>query len=297
MRPGLIAITVAIVIFFGPLVLGIVGVLRTRGMARAALPKWDWRVSVASALLYVLAFNLTFFIQELFLVLPKAFTPGLRPTLFHNNHTWQGHHELASLFQGTGALAILIVGVSCALLLRDGGRRLPVTRLFLVWMAYNGFFQSLPQVVVGAFNPQNDVGMAMEYFDLSVTCKILLALSALATMPFVALWLAWQLLALADLGSGESKTRFVFLAATLPALAAVALIIPFRVPREVIEVVILPVVVTVIGVAWMQAGAWRLPAAPATVSRPPWPIARLSAAVVILLAIFQFILRPGIQFF
>jgi hypothetical protein len=56
-------------------------------------------------LLYTLAFNLTFFIQELFLVVPKALTPGLRPTLFHNNHLWQGEHPLASLFQGTGALA------------------------------------------------------------------------------------------------------------------------------------------------------------------------------------------------
>ena len=65
-----------------------------------------WRLPIASALLYTLAYNLTFFIQELFLVVPKALTPGLRPTLFHNNHTWQGDHPLASLFQGTGALAI-----------------------------------------------------------------------------------------------------------------------------------------------------------------------------------------------
>ena len=47
----------------------------------------DWRQTVSSALLYTLAYNLTFFIQELFLVLPKALTPGLHPTLLHNNHT------------------------------------------------------------------------------------------------------------------------------------------------------------------------------------------------------------------
>jgi len=44
----LIAITVALVLFLGPL------------------------------LLYTLAFNLTFLIQELFLVLPKALIPGVR---------------------------------------------------------------------------------------------------------------------------------------------------------------------------------------------------------------------------
>jgi hypothetical protein len=117
----------------------------------------DTRVAICSALLYTLAFNLTFFVQELFLVLPKAFTPGLRPTLFHNNHSWQGEHPLASLFQGTGALAIFLTGLGCALLLRRASARSATAHLFLIWVAYNGFFQSLPQVVIGAFNPRNDV--------------------------------------------------------------------------------------------------------------------------------------------
>jgi hypothetical protein len=39
------------------------------------------RLTLSSALLYSLAFNLTFFIQELLLVVPKALTPGLHPTL------------------------------------------------------------------------------------------------------------------------------------------------------------------------------------------------------------------------
>ena len=69
-----------------------------------------WRQTIGSALLYTLAFNLTFFIQELFLVVPKVLTPGLRPTLYHNNHLWLGENPLARLFQGTGALAIFISG-------------------------------------------------------------------------------------------------------------------------------------------------------------------------------------------
>ena len=51
-------------------------------------------------------------------MLPKALTPGVRPTLFHNNHGWEGENPLTSLFQGTGALAILLSGVVCALLLQ-----------------------------------------------------------------------------------------------------------------------------------------------------------------------------------
>ena len=42
----------------------------------------------------------------------------VRPTLFHNNQSWEGENPLTSLFQGTGALAILLSGVVCALLLQ-----------------------------------------------------------------------------------------------------------------------------------------------------------------------------------
>ena len=49
-----------------------------------------FRRVVASALLCALAFNLTFFWQELWLVIPKALTPGLHPILFHNDHDWTG---------------------------------------------------------------------------------------------------------------------------------------------------------------------------------------------------------------
>jgi hypothetical protein len=287
----------AAVVVVAPLILGIVGLVRSRGTERGSRPEWDWRLSTASALLYALAFNLTFFIQELFLVVPKALTPGLRPTLYHNNHSWQGEHELASLFQGTGALAILIAAVVCATLLRAGAGRTPTTRLFLIWMAYSGFFQSLPQVVVGAMNPQNDVGMAMDFFGLSDALKGVLALLALGAMPFLALWLARQLLALADLERGESKRRFVFLAGTLPAWIAIGLIVPFRLPREWIEVLIVPVIATVVGTVWMQAGAWLARPARAAPLAISWPIGRLLVALLALLAVFQLILRPGIQFY
>jgi hypothetical protein len=96
--------------------------------------RWNWNLVINSALLYALAFNVTFFIQEFFLVLPKALTPGLRPTLFHNNHGWEGENPLASLFQGTGALAILLTGVACALFLRCASRRSTTVRLALIWM-------------------------------------------------------------------------------------------------------------------------------------------------------------------
>src|ERR1700733_4820685 len=144
----LLGSAVALVLVAGPLLLGLTGLIRVRREATNASSEpatpWSWNLSINSALFYALAFNLTFFIQELFLVLPKALTPGLRPTLFHNNHSWEGDNPLANLFQGTGALAILLTGIACAQILRHVPSRSTPLRLFLIWMAYNGLFQSLP---------------------------------------------------------------------------------------------------------------------------------------------------------
>jgi hypothetical protein len=98
----------------------------------------NWRYAIGSTLLY----TLTFFIQELFLVVPKASTPGLRPTLYHNNHLWLGENPLAHLFQGTGASAIFMSAIVCMLLLKGDRIRSTTLRLFLVWMAFSGFFHA-----------------------------------------------------------------------------------------------------------------------------------------------------------
>ncbi len=254
-----------------------------------------------SALLYALAFNLTFFVQELFLVLPKALTSGLRPTLFHNDHKWEGVNLLASLFQGTGALAIFLTGVVCALLLRRGQGRSTAIRLFLFWMAYSGLFMALPQVVIGAVSPQSDVGMAMAYLELGATTKTAAALVALAAIPLISVRLRGLLLDLAGdmdhIASAKGRRLFLFKIATLPSLLAIPLIILFRIPREWIEVLMVPVVVTVIGVAWIQAGAWRIngsrPGDGSAVGSIAWPL----GAVLFLLLIFQLLLRPGIRFY
>jgi hypothetical protein len=263
--------------------------------------RWNWKLMMGSALLYTLAFNLIFFIQELFLVLPKAFTPGLRPTLFHNNHTWEGDSPLVGLFQGTGALATFLTATVCVVLLKRGWGHSSTSRLFLTWTAYNGYFSSLPQVVIGALVPANDVGMAMEYFGLSAAGKAAAVVLALTAMPVLSVGLTRNLLSLAEdpgeIASAGARTGFVFRIATLPALAAIALIIPFRVPRNWIEVVMVPVVVTCIGIIWIQAGAWLVRNVDARGDSRNMSVAGLAGAVVALLLVFQLVLRPGIRFY
>src|SRR4030095_16468884 len=149
-----------------------------------------WQPIAHSMLAYVLAFNLTFFIQELFLVLPKSMVPGLTATLYHNNHDWVGTEPIAELFQGTGALAILLTGLIFSIIAVRQAR----PSFFVLWMAFNGLFQSLPQFVVGAIAGGNDVGRAYDYLGIGPAGEALLALVALAAMPLAGIRLGRQYL-------------------------------------------------------------------------------------------------------
>jgi hypothetical protein len=261
---------------------------------------WDWRLAASSVLFCTLAFNITFFVQELFLVIPKALIPGLHPTLFHNNHGWTGTNPLADLLQGTGALADLACGLLFALLLAKAVNRSTSSRLFLFWMTYQGFYLALPQFVIGAFVPANDVGMAMRYLDLSAVAKQTLALFAFLVMIAIGLWLSRQFVRLmgtdVETASWPARTGFVFRSATLPALVAVALLVPFREPRDLIEVVLLPLIVMICGMLWVQPGAWFAnPSNREARAKPSLAVPFI--CLVMVLALFQLVLRPGIRFY
>ena len=291
----------AIVGLGGPLLLGLTAVFWPQPpRAASGAPGWGLRLMLSSTLLYALAFNLVFFVQELFLVWPKALTPGLEPVLFHNNHDWTGDNPLAELLQGTGALAILTLGVAASLWLTARPPRNVTVRLLLVWVAFHGLFQSLPQGVVGAAVPQNDVGRAMSWFGLSPPVLLAAALASLAAMAVAGIWLSRPLLSLATApGEVENRwrrTRFVLMAGALPAALGTLLVLPFRVPGSIDQVVIVPVAVAVLGSAWMLAGAWtaKSPRTPGADGLPA--VALPVAALLLVLAVFQLVLRPGIAF-
>ena len=240
--------------------------------------------SLASMLHAVFAFNLTFLINELGLVIPKALTPGLSPTLYHNDHAWRGHHPLAELFQGTGAVATLLVALACAFALS----RRPVSpnrRLFLFWMAFCGVFMALPQFVMAALHHGTDVARALDYLALGAAGKTALALAALALVPVAALWLVRYL------------PRPTVWTVTVPGLLALPLIIAYRVPRELYEVVFLPVIAIVPAVLCMQAGAWRFGGRAAGNHERTPSIALPAIAAITLLVLFHAVLKPGVPFY
>jgi hypothetical protein len=261
---------------------------------------WDWGLSLASALAYTLAFNLVFFVQELFLVVPKALTPGLRPILFHNDHDWTGANPLAELFQGTGALATVIVGLGFAVWATRRTPRWLALRLFVVWMALLGLLEALPQVLIGTVIPQNDVGRAMAYLHTPAAAKIAGSVAAMIVMALACGVLAPLLLSLvpgADTQGARGRARAAFRYAVLPALAAIALITPFRLPGAPIEVLFPPTVATLVATTWLQAWSWHAPRAPAEPPSPGWSVIALAAALGLLLAFFHLVLRPGVEFY
>lgn len=300
-------ILIVAVLLIAPLAWALAGIPRMRAGAAGAgpVPAWSWRIGAASTLLYTLAFNLAFFVQEVFLVVPKALTPGLRPTLYHNNHGWEGTHALAHLFQGTGALATLLMGVAAGWWLRRrDGDTAPWLRLGLFWLAFAGIYMALFQGVLAPLLPGGDVGLALAWLGIGGAGLTAVGLVALAAVPCVAVWLLHPLMALADgpaqVATPRARMGFVLRTVTLPALLACVLIVPYRVPREWIEVAGVPVLVTLTGLLWIQAAAWRvapgdLPARAGGAAR--WPVVGLFAAAVVLLVFFQAVLRPGVAFY
>jgi hypothetical protein len=294
----LIAGLLLLFLIAGPLLFAAYGLHRMKSRAVSGeLCPFEWRRCVASTLLYALAFSVTFFIQELFLVVPKALTPGLHPRLFHNNHTWTGDNPLAALWQGTGAVATVLSGLVCLWLLRQRpGVQVPGLRLWLIWMAYCGFFMALPQVVVGALSPASDVGMAMRYLHMSAAARTACALIALACIPALAWRICGEFLRTANprqIAAVRQRMRFILYVATVPALLALPLIVLFRIPRDLVEVVVVPLAVTVCGIPWVQSSAWRGFAEPGQPLGAP-SLAGPSAALLALLLLFQLLLRRGI---
>ena len=311
----LVWIAIVVVLVAGPMAVALAALLlpkQTGGGAPdddASSPSAVWPLIVNSAMAYALAFNLIFFIQELFLVLPKAMTPGLRPTLFHNNHTWSGDNPIAALWQGTGVLAIIVTGLICLAILPALERRSAVIRLLVIWLAYHGLIMGLAQIPVGALSSGSDVGMAMNYLGWGEATRAALAIVALISIPLIAVRLTRCLLQLAptlnEIRAAGPRQRFILKAATGAALLGTMLIIPFRVPRELVEVIGPPIVVAIVGISWIHAVGTHHALAVDAFTRyeraPSRPVSDLAWWLVIalaaLFALFHLVFARGVRFY
>ncbi|WCM27482.1 hypothetical protein NDN01_00655 [Sphingomonas sp. QA11] len=267
------------------------------GMARLGRPApgtslWP---GLSSILLCVLAFNLTFFWQELWLVVPKALTPGLAPVLYHNDHSWTGDAPVAELLQGTGALATLASGLASLVILLVRPRLSATWRLFLFWMAFQGLFQSLSQFAIGTVLPGNDMGRALAFLGVSEAGKGVLLLAVTLAMGLAGTVLAT--LAPAGLARSEVfRTRAFGVAMLLTAIACVLLVAPYRMPRNPVEVALVPAIVNLIGIGWLVLGASFSRRRRRIDGDRKTSLAGPGIALIALLLFFQIVLRPGVAF-
>jgi hypothetical protein len=251
------------------------------------------RLPTGSILLCALAFNLTFLWQELWLVIPKALTAGLHPVLYHNDHQWTGESPRVDLLQGTGALATLVSGIVFTAGLAVARRASVTCRLFLFWMAFQGLYQSLTQLAIGTMLPGNDVGRALDYLHVSAAAKWLLLALVVIAMALAGAALARISPSSGERGSTKLTRRFgqTMLAATM---LAIILIIPFRMPRDIVEVAFIPFFVNLVGVAWLTLGAAMVRHGAANQSDERIGVIGPALALGATLLVFQLILRPGV---
>jgi hypothetical protein len=197
----------------GPILLGIYAWYRTRGpgegTALPAVPLWPGVLN--GSLAFALAFNLIYFVQEFFLAWPKALLPGVEAVVFHNNHNWSGDHPDVVMYQGAGALAIIVLGVLLTVIGIVLAKRLKGLHPIWWWSAALGLGLGLIQVPIAAMHPDNDVGQAMDFLQWAPMVRDAYALVAVAGAIAFGIYFTKPLLAMAPSGSVESaRARVIY---------------------------------------------------------------------------------------
>lgn len=281
-----------------PIIWGIRNWLKYKGDSVPGVSS-NYMTMVNSAVLYALAFNLIFFLQELFLVLGKK-ALGLESYLYHNNHTWVGEHQMISLMQGSGALAIFVIGLICLVMYHFIPSSRSIWKLFVLWLAFHGLIQSMPQVTIAFLDPGTDVGEALVgYLQLSQVMLMILAITSIVSTALLGIWFSRPLLEFApkelDLSNPKVKLKYIRFVAVGAALMGSILIIPFRILP--MNQAITPFVIFVFSIPWVWSSA--------AVSQP---VSGTSANIhekiywipilflVLLLIFFQLVLAPGVAF-
>jgi len=259
----------------------------------------NYTTMINSAILYALAFNLIFFLQELFLVLGKK-ALGLNAFLYHNNHYWVGEHPMTLLMQGSGALAIFLIGLICLVIFRFILYSKSIWKLFVLWLAFHGLIQSIPQVMVAYFDPGTDVGDAIVgYLNLSQPFLIILAIMSMIAIAMISIWFSRQLLEFVsndvDLNNPKVKFKYIRFIAVGAAILGSILVVPFRIPP--IGQAITPFIVLIFSIPWIWSAAAMSKPIIRTSNRINEKIYWSPIVLLVLLLIFfRLALAPGLEF-
>ncbi|MBT8300846.1 MAG: hypothetical protein KJO63_05910 [Maribacter sp.] len=285
-------------LIIGPIVWGVVNWFKYKGLT-APKVAIHYPTMINSAVFFALAFNIIFFLQEVFLVLGKK-ALGLQSFLYHNNHTWVGEHPMTSLMQGSGALAIFLIGLICLAIfqfIRNSGS---IWKLFLFWMAFNGLIQSIPQVIIGYLNPGTDVGQALVgYLKLSEPLLISLSIVSAIAMALLCIWFGKLLLEFAPadtvLNHPKVKLKYIRYIAVGAAIIGSIFVVPFRILP--MGQAVTPFIVSAFSIPWIWAAAAHSRPIRHTPNNINEKVAWSPVLLLLLLLIFfRWILVPGLEF-
>jgi hypothetical protein len=249
---------------------------------------------VNSAVLYALAYNFIFFIQELFLVLGKNWL-GLTALLYHNNHSWEGSHPKESLAQGSGAAAIFLFAILFYMIQRALNSRSWVRVLF-IWLSFQGFMQSLPQFATAPFTPGTDTGQAFTYLQLGEAAAWVLTIGGFGAMVVLLAHFGRLFIrqAPAEL-SIRGSFRYLRWVVLFAALIGTVLILPFRIPP--MERAMAAVFLLFVTLPSMMAFSWGRAQREVYGNEINKQVLIVPLVLLgVLLLVFQLYLRPGVVF-
>ena len=282
-----------------PMVWGLYGFFKTRGEVKNTLTL-DKRSAgvliINSAVLYALAFNIIFFIQELFLALGKRWL-GLKAILYHNNHNWEGTHPMESLAQGYGAAAIFVTGLICLFIANRTRHSSHWTHLLLLWLSFQGLVQSIPQFITAKVATDTDTGQAFTYLGIGEGLGFLISIAGIIAMLYIGVLFSKYLLRLSPsidfINTVSGRFGYLYRIAVLASVVGVILIIPFRIMPW--DRALAPVMVTLISMPMVFAHGWKAEFSNTINSKVNKKIFILPIVLLlVLLLIFQLILAKGV---
>ena len=285
-------------LLLGPRVWGVFNLAKSKG---TVAPKGvaDYRTLINSAVLYALAFNIIYFLQELFLVLGKK-ALGLKAFLYHNDHDWSGEHPKMLLMQGLGALGIFLIGLICLYVQRYISDAKGIWKLFLLWMAFQGLVQSIPQVMISALDPGTDVGEALVGY-LKLDQSLLTVFGVVCAMAIALICIYFSRLFLAfgantiDYGNTLAKLKYIRFIAVGAALLGSILVVPFKVPP--MRHTIAPFMVFIFSIPWVWSSASMDVTIHPVLNDLHKKVYRLPIVFLILLLLFfHLVLAKGVEF-
>lgn len=282
----------------GPIVWGVFNRVKSKGVVA---PKGivNYPTMINSAVLYALAFNSIYFLQELFLVIGKK-TLGLKAFLYHNDHNWVGEHPKMLLMQGLGAMAIFVIGLISLVVYRYVSDSKGICKLFLLWIAFQGLVQSIPQAMVSALDPGTDVGEALSGY-LKLDQSILILFSVISAIAMVLIGITFSKMFLGfgadtvEYGNPRAKLKYIRFIAVGAALIGSILVVPFKILP--MRHAIAPFMVFIFSIPWVWSSASMNVTIRPVLNEIDKKVYKLPIVFLILLLLFfHLVLAPGVEF-